>query len=102
MPEQSQEFDELQKLMQEALADPGDGGRKRAIPLKRLTRELTAREREVLRLIAAGKSTKEIAHALGVALPTAVTHRYHLQQKLKARNTADLTRAAVRLGLIDF
>ena len=62
---------------------------------------LTGREREVLTLIASGKSTKEIATILGMALPTAVTHRYHLQQKLDARNTAELTRAAVRLGLIN-
>ena len=99
MPERVWEFEEeLRKLTQDALADTVRGGR----APDPVVRQLTAREREVLMLIASGKSTKEVASILGMALPTAVTHRYHLQQKLKARNTAELTRAAVRLGLISF
>lgn len=61
---------------------------------------ITAREREVLALIASGKSTKEIAHLLTIAFRTAVCHRSHLQFKLEAHNTAALTRAAIRMGLI--
>jgi DNA-binding NarL/FixJ family response regulator len=62
---------------------------------------ITPREREVLALIAAGKSSKEIAAHLGVAFRTVVAHRYHLQTKLKVHKTADLTRLALRMGLIE-
>ena len=65
------------------------------------TDAITAREREVLTLIACGKSSKQIAKQLGIAFRTAVCHRYRLQKKLNAHNTADLTRAAIRMGLIE-
>ena len=63
--------------------------------------DLTAGERQVLALIASGKTTKEVAHLLGIAFKTAVSHREHISGKLGARNTADLTRAAIRVGLIE-
>ena len=62
---------------------------------------ITPRERQVLTLIASGKSSKQIANELGISFRTAVCHRYRLQQKLNAHNTADLTRAAIRMGLIE-
>ena len=62
---------------------------------------LTPREREVLALIAQGKSTKELAGELGIAWRTAGCHRERLLSKLEARNTADLTRAAIRMGLVE-
>lgn len=62
---------------------------------------LTNREKQVLILIASGNTSKEIAHTLGISFRTVVCYRYHLQQKLGARNTADLTRAAMRMHLID-
>ena len=62
---------------------------------------ITPREREVLMLIASGKSSREIAAELGIAFRTVVAHRYHLQTKLKAHKTADLTRLALRMGLIE-
>ena len=62
---------------------------------------VTPRERQVLALVASGKSSKKIAAQLGISFKTAVCHRYRLQTKLKAHNTADLTRAAVRMGLIE-
>ena len=62
---------------------------------------LTPREREVLTLIASGKSSKQIAELLGISFKTAVCHRYRVQQELTAHNTADLTRAALRMGLIE-
>jgi DNA-binding NarL/FixJ family response regulator len=61
---------------------------------------LTPREREVLTLIAAGKSSRQVAAELGITFRTAVCHRYHLQSKLGIHNTASLTLAAVRMGLI--
>ena len=62
---------------------------------------ITPREREVLALIASGKSSKQVAHQLGISFKTAACHRYRIQTKLEAGNTADLTRAALRMGLID-
>ena len=61
--------------------------------------QLTPREREVLTLIAAGQSSKQISGQLGIAFKTVVCHRYRLQKKLHARNSADLTRAALKMGL---
>jgi len=62
--------------------------------------QLTARERQVLQLIAEGRSNKEVASALGISLKTAENHRHHIMTKLNARNGADLTREAFRLGLL--
>ena len=62
---------------------------------------ITPRERQVLTLIASGKSSKQIAKELGISFRTSVCHRYRIQKKLNAHNTADLTRAAIRMGLIE-
>jgi two-component system, NarL family, response regulator NreC len=61
---------------------------------------LTAREREVLQLVAEGKTTKEIAQLLGVSAKTAESHRTRIMQKLNIHETAGLVRYAVRQGLI--
>ena len=61
----------------------------------------TARELDVLALIASGKRTKEVAHLLGVSYKTAESHRYQVMTKLHAHNIADLTRAAIRMKLIE-
>lgn len=60
---------------------------------------LTARERQVLQLLAEGKTTREIAGVLGVAVKTAETHRQNMMKKLGTRSLADLTRYAIREGL---
>jgi DNA-binding NarL/FixJ family response regulator len=70
-------------------------------PMKGERHAPTARELEVLTLIASGKSTKETAHLLGIAFKTAASHRSRVMAKLNANNTADLTRAAIRMGLIE-
>jgi two-component system response regulator NreC len=62
---------------------------------------LTSREREVLQLVAEGKTTKEIASLLGVSVKTAESHRSHVMQKLDIHETASLVRYAIRRGLID-
>ena len=62
---------------------------------------ISLRERQVLVLIASGKSSKQIAARLGIAFKTVVAHRYHIQKKLNAHNTAALTLAAIRMGLVD-
>ena len=61
--------------------------------------ELTAKEREVLQLIAEGLSTKEIALKLSVSVPTIETHRQHIMAKLHLHTVAELTKYAIRTGL---
>ena len=61
---------------------------------------LTARERQVLQLIAEGKSTKDVASLLGVSVKTAESHRSRLMQKLDIHETASLVRYAVKRGLV--
>jgi two-component system response regulator NreC len=61
---------------------------------------LTSRERQVLQLIAEGKSTKDVAALLGVSVKTAESHRSRLMQKLDIHETATLVRYAVKHGLV--
>ncbi|MBI1733909.1 MAG: response regulator transcription factor [Candidatus Rokubacteria bacterium] len=61
---------------------------------------LSPREREVLRLIAEGKTTKEIAALLGLSVKTADSHRTRLMEKLDIHDVAGLTRYAIRNGFI--
>ena len=61
---------------------------------------LTSRERQVLQLIAEGKSTKDVASVLGVSVKTAESHRTRLMQKLDIHETASLVLYAVRRGLV--
>ncbi len=61
---------------------------------------LTPREREVLQLIAEGKTTKEIAALLGLSVKTVESHRTRLMSKLDLHETASLVRYAIRRGLI--
>ncbi len=60
---------------------------------------LTPREREVLQLIAEGRTTKQIATALFVSVKTVDTHRQQLMEKLNLRSVAELTKYAIREGL---
>ena len=61
---------------------------------------LSSRERQVLQLVAEGKTTKEIAGVLGVSIKTADSHRARLMRKLDIHDTAGLVRFAIRRGLI--
>ncbi|HOD36317.1 MAG TPA: response regulator transcription factor [Syntrophales bacterium] len=61
---------------------------------------LTQREREILQLLAEGQSSKEIASHLGVSVKTVETHRRNMMQKLNMRSVAELTKYAIREGLI--
>jgi DNA-binding NarL/FixJ family response regulator len=61
---------------------------------------LTDREREVLQLLAEGRSNKEVAALLDVGLSTVETHRANLMQKLSLHNTAEIVLYAVRKGII--
>jgi len=61
---------------------------------------LTDRERQVLQLIAEGKTTKEAAEVLGLSAKTADSHRTRIMQKLEIHETAGLVRYAIRRGFI--
>jgi two-component system response regulator NreC len=61
---------------------------------------LTDREKEVLQLIAEGRSNKEVAVVLDLGVSTVETHRANLMQKLSLRNTAEIVLYAVRKGVI--
>ena len=62
---------------------------------------LTAREREVLHLIAEGMTTKEVARRLSIGVKTAENHRGRVLAKLGLRNTAEVVRYAIGKGLLD-
>jgi len=59
------------------------------------------RERQVLQLVAEGKTTKEIASLLGISAKTAESHRSNLMEKLNIHDTAGLVRYAIKHGLIE-
>ena len=61
---------------------------------------LSPREREVLQLVAEGRTTKEVAAVLGVSVKTAESHRTRIMSKLDIHETAGLVRYAIRRGLI--
>jgi len=61
---------------------------------------LTLRERQVLQLIAEGKTTRDVASLLFISVKTAETHRTRLMQKLDIHETASLVRYAIRRGLV--
>ena len=68
---------------------------------KKRTSNLSAREVEVLQLIAEGKPNKETAEELGISIKTVEKHRQHLMEKLDIHDTASLTRFAIATGVIE-
>jgi DNA-binding NarL/FixJ family response regulator len=62
---------------------------------------LTPRQREILQLIAEGRSTKEIAQTLDISVKTAETHRTQMMERLGIHDIAGLVRYAIRAGLVD-
>ena len=78
----------------------GDVLRTLTSPTDAAERELTARQREVLRLLAQGKRMKEIAAELNISTRTAESHKYEMMQALGVETTAELIRYCLRLGLI--
>jgi DNA-binding NarL/FixJ family response regulator len=62
--------------------------------------QLTARQREILQLIAEGKNTKEIAYTLGISVKTVEAHRLQLMARLDIHDVPGLVRYAIRSGLV--
>jgi len=61
---------------------------------------LTDREKQVLKLVAEGRSNKEVADLLGISVKTAMSHREHVMTKLGAHNRTELIRFALKRGVI--
>jgi DNA-binding NarL/FixJ family response regulator len=61
---------------------------------------LTDREKQVLKLVAEGKSNKEVAELLGISVKTAMSHRERMMEKLDLHNRTELVRYALKLGVI--
>ena len=85
----------LAPRIEEALAEIGSG-RKRSLSV-----DLTERQREVLQLIAEGRSAKEIADILSISPRTAEFHKRQLRKQLGVATTAELVQQALRLRLLD-
>ena len=62
---------------------------------------LTAREREIVQLLAEGKSNKEVAASLNISIKTAETHRTNIMNKLDLRSITELVRYAVRNNMVE-
>jgi DNA-binding NarL/FixJ family response regulator len=69
-------------------------------PISVSRNRLTPREREVVQLLAEGKSTKEVAVALGLSVKTAETHRSNIMRKLQLHSVSDLVLYAVRNNIV--
>jgi DNA-binding NarL/FixJ family response regulator len=61
---------------------------------------LTDREKQVLKLVAEGRSNKEVAEVLGISVKTAMSHREHVMEKVGAHNRTELVRFALKKGVI--
>ncbi len=61
---------------------------------------LTDREKQVLKLVAEGRSNKEVAEVLGISVKTAMSHREHVMEKLGVHNRTELVRFAIKKGVI--
>ena len=77
---------------------------KRASAGEKHRRALTPREREVLQLLAEGRSTRQIAQALFISVKTVESHRRQIMEKIHIHSVAELTKFAIREGLtsLDF
>lgn len=72
-----------------------------ATPAVSIPKILTSREREIVQLLAEGKSSKEVAGALGISVKTAETHRANILRKLKMHSVTELVRYAVKNHMIE-
>lgn len=84
------------EIVMQTFEQSGPGGSPPEAPRSRLT----PRERELVQLLAEGKSNKEAADALGISLNTVETHRKNVMSKLRLNSTSDLVRYAIRNNII--
>jgi DNA-binding NarL/FixJ family response regulator len=84
------------EVAKEALRAPAAPGGAGARPYE----TLTDREKQVLKLVAEGKSNKEVATILGISVKTAMSHREHLMEKLDLHSRTELIHFAIREGVV--
>lgn len=70
-------------------------------PAESMRKRLTMREREILQLLAEGKTAKEVASILGIAIKTSDTHRTNIMRKLNVHSVAELVRYAIRNKVVE-
>jgi DNA-binding NarL/FixJ family response regulator len=70
-------------------------------PAELMRKRLTMREREILQLLAEGKTAKEVASILGIAIKTSDTHRTNIMRKLNVHSVAELVRYAIRNKVVE-
>ena len=85
------------EMVLEGYRKTGATGSKLPVPRSRLT----PREREIVQLLAEGKSNKEVAATLGISVKTAETHRANIMHKLNLQSLSDLVRYAIRNKIIE-
>ena len=76
------------------------GGTRVEVP-ETVHERLTSREREIVQLLAEGKSSKEVANSLNISVKTAETHRANIMRKLQLHTVSELVRYAVRNQIIE-
>ena len=76
-------------------------GRRVTDPAESMRNRLTMREREILQLLAEGKTAKEVAAILGIATKTSDTHRTNIMRKLNVHSVAELVRYAIRNKIVE-
>ena len=72
-----------------------------AVPQLPQRNRLTGREREIVQLLAEGKSSKEVAVSLGISVKTAETHRANIMRKLEIHSVSELVRYAIKNQIIE-
>jgi len=87
----------VSQLILHGYLNPSDKGDEASATLTRLS----PREREVVQLIAEGKSTKEVADRLGISPKTAETHRTNIMRKLNLHSVTELVRFAIRNKIVE-
>ena len=78
-----------------------DGTRQKGSSTTLLRNRLTARERQIVQLLAEGKSSKEVAVSLFISVKTAETHRANIMRKLEVHSVSELVRYAVKNHMIE-
>jgi len=86
------------QMVLEGYLDTGPGSKAQSVAVKK--DRLTPRQREIVQLLAEGKSSKEVAVTLGLSTKTAETHRANIMQRLNCHSVSELVRYAVRNGII--
>jgi DNA-binding NarL/FixJ family response regulator len=89
--------DKVSDILFTDLLKHSEGARSKTLPGERLT----AREREIVQLLAEGKSNKAVADALGISIRTAETHRATILRKLNVDSIASLVRYAIRNKIVE-